>query len=266
MWCGPDPADDLARADTLIRHAAERHARLVVLPELFAHLGTGAAMRAAAEPIDGPTVTWATTLAAELEVHLVAYLLEAHEDSIYNTAIVADPSGSVSARYRKVHLFDVDVPGAGLHESDVLSPGDHLVTVEVDGVRVGLSTCYDLRFPEVYRILTLRGARVLLVPAAFTAATGPHHWEPLLRARAIESQAFVVAPGQCGTSPDGTPRHGHSLILDPWGRVVAEAGTDEAVLIADLDDDEVTRVRRSIPSLANRRPEAYRWPDAPSGS
>jgi predicted amidohydrolase len=264
MRCRPEPDANLTRASELVAEAARRDARLVVLPELFAHLGTGAVMRAAAEPADGPTTAWAAALAADLGLHLDATVLEVADDgAVYNTQVVVDPSGVVGARYRKIHLFDVDVPGAGLHESDVLTAGDEIVTVEVDGLTVGLSTCYDLRFPELYRILTLRGARVLLVPSAFTAATGPHHWEPLLRARAIESQAFVVAPDQCGVSPDGTARHGHSLIIDPWGRVVTEAGTDEAVLLAELDDDEVTRTRTAVPSLANRRAGAYRWPDGP---
>jgi deaminated glutathione amidase len=263
MCCGPEPDANLTRAAELVTEAAHRDARLVVLPELFAHLGTGTAMRAAAEPIDGPTTAWAAALATRLGVHLDLTLLEAGDGGgVHNTQVVVDPTGTVTARYRKIHLFDVDVPGAGLHESDVLTAGDEIVTVDVHGLIVGLSTCYDLRFPELYRILTLRGARVLLVPSAFTAATGPHHWEPLLRARAIESQAFVVAPDQCGTSPDGTARHGHSLIIDPWGRVVTEAGTEETVLVADLDDDEVSATRAAVPSLANRRPSAYRWPDA----
>jgi predicted amidohydrolase len=178
----------------------------------------------------------------------------------------------VAAVYRKIHLFDADVPGATVHESNGVAPGDSLSTVvlappgSAGGVAtpvLGLSICYDLRFPELYRILTLRGATVVAVPAAFTAVTGPPHWEVLLRARAVENQVFVIAAGQVGRLPTGMPAcHGHSMIVDPWGTVLAEM-TDPVpgVIVADLDEGAQRRIRTELPVLANRRPRAYRWPD-----
>jgi predicted amidohydrolase len=263
LRCRPDVGENRARAGDAVADAVDRGAILVVLPELFAHLGPGRAMRDAAEPIDGPTVAWAAALASTHGIHLCAPIAERDGSRVHNTAVLVGPGGVVAA-YRKIHLFDVEVPGAGLHESDVFSAGDRCVTAVVEGRRVGLLTCYDLRFCELSRILTLDGATVLLAPSAFTAATGPDHWELLVRTRAVENAVFVVAPDQCGTSPDGVARHGHSLIVDPWGRVLAAAGgAEETVLVADLDADAVDRARAAVPSLANRRPGAYRWPDAP---
>jgi predicted amidohydrolase len=175
----------------------------------------------------------------------------------FNTAPLVDPEGRLRATYRKVHLFDVEVPGAGVHESDVFTPGAEVVTATLGTVTAGLATCYDLRFPELFRALTLRGAQLLSVPSAFTAATGPPHWEPLVRARAIENQVFVVAPDQCGTSPDGVARHGHSMIVGPWGEVLAEQAEGEGAVLADLDLGAVERARQAVPSLRNRRPQVY---------
>src|SRR5690606_22907857 len=182
---------------------------------------------------------------------------------------LVDPTGTVRAVYRKIHLFDNDVAGAAYQESTTVAPGEEIVTadlcIERDGravtVRLGLSTCYDLRFPEQYRILALRGAQVVVVPAAFTAVTGRAHWETLLRARAIEDQCFVVAAGQWGVTGAGIECHGHSMVVDPWGRVLAERPTGDGVVVADLDLAQVDDVRARLPSLANRRPRAYRWPD-----
>ena len=261
LRCRPDVAGNRARAAGAIATAAEGGARLVVLPELFAHLGSGRAVRELAEPVEGPTVAWAVALAAQHGLRLCVPIAERDGDAVYNTSVLVGPGG-VLARYRKIHLFDVEVPGAGRHESEVFSAGADCVTAVVEGWRVGLLTCYDLRFCELSRILALQGATVLLAPSAFTAATGPDHWELLVRTRAVENGVFVVAPDQCGTTPDGVARHGHSLIVDPWGRVLAEAGSDETVISASLDTEAVTRARSAVPSLANRRPSAYRWPDA----
>lgn len=258
MQCSGDGDDDRRRAATLVAHAATQGAELVVLPELFASLGTGRAMRAAAEPLDGVTVGWAREVSQAAAVWLVAgSFVERRGGDLFNTSALVSPSGELVAAYRKIHLFDVEVEGAGTHESEVFTPGAEVVLAPLDDLSLGMTTCYDLRFPELFRALTLRGAHVIVLPSAFTAATGAHHWEPLLRARAIENQVFVVAPDQCGTSPDGIARHGHSMVIDPWGRVLGDAGTDEDVLIVDLDLDEVSRARRAVPSLANRRPEAY---------
>jgi predicted amidohydrolase len=159
-------------------------------------------------------------------------------------------------------MFDVDVGGVSYRESETEEPGAEIVTAEVEGVRVGLTVCYDLRFPELYRILALRDALVVTVPAAFTMETGRDHWEVLLRARAIENQVFVVAPGQVGEAPPHYRSYGRSAIVDPWGVVLATAGDDECHIVADLDFDRQDRIRESIPALVNRRAEAYSWPEA----
>jgi deaminated glutathione amidase len=238
---------------------------LAVLPEMFNNLGSGDALRAGAEPFDGPTTEFARREAASRQLWLVAgsFIERVDDDHRFNTSVVVSPAGDIVATYRKVHLFDVDVPGAVFRESAVFGAGDELVVTDVDGVGpVGLSICYDLRFPELYRILALRGAGLIVVPSAFTARTGPPHWEVLLRARAIENQLYVVAAGQTGSSNEKLAWHGHSMVIDPWGTVVAHAPDDatEAVVIADVDAAERDRVRQVLPSLANRRPDVYRWP------
>jgi deaminated glutathione amidase len=172
------------------------------------------------------------------------------------------PDGEVRAVYRKIHLFDVEVGGRVYRESDTDEPGDEIVLSELgDGIGLGMTVCYDLRFPELYRILAVRGARVLAVPSAFTLPTTRAHWEPLVRARAIENQCFVVAANQVGRHPGDYESGGHSLIVDPWGEVLAQAGEeDEAVIVADLDLGRQDEVRATLPALANRRPGVYRWP------
>ena len=175
----------------------------------------------------------------------------------YNTSVLIAPDGSLAATYRKVHLFDVDIEaGPSDTESARVTPGDALVCADIDGVRLGLSICYDLRFPELYRSLALAGASILTVPAAFTERTGRDHWEVLLRARAIENGAFVLAPSQIG-GPPGQPAYGRSMVIDPWGTVIAQAPDAVTVVHADLDLDRVAEVRRGIPALANRRPDVY---------
>jgi predicted amidohydrolase len=261
MQCRSGRDANLARAGDLIEQATAADATFVVLPELFASLGSGRAMRANAEPRDGPTVSWAIDQAQRNGVWLLAgSFVERDGARLYNTSVLVNPKGEPTSWYRKIHLFDVEVEGAGTHESDVFSAGDEVVSSVVDEVPVGLTTCYDLRFPEVFRLLALRGVRMIVMPSAFTAATGEPHWEPLLRARAIENQVFVVAPDQCGTSSDRIARHGHSMVVDPWGRVLGEGGSDETVVVVDVELDAVDRARRAIPSLANRRPDTYVWP------
>jgi deaminated glutathione amidase len=259
--CTETRDDNLSRAAAHMDKAVAAGAALVVLPELFASLGSGRSMRAAAESVDGPTVTWACELAARHGIWLVAgSFVEQADGQLFNTSPLVGPNGQLVATYRKIHLFDVAVDGAGAHESEVFAAGRQLVVAPTDGVPIGLTTCYDLRFPELFRILTLQGAGIVALPSAFTAATGPPHWEPLVRARAIENQVFVIAPDQCGTSPDGIARHGHSLIVDPWGRILGDGGTSDGVVVVDLDLAEIERARHAVPSLANRRPETYDWP------
>lgn len=264
-----DKAENLATAESLLADAAGQGAQLAVLPEMFNCLGGGSVLAAGAEPIGGPTTQWARQQAAQLGLWLVAGSFVERvdgSDRTRNTSLLVSPTGQVEATYHKIHLFDCDVPGAEFHESQVVTPGDAIVTAPAAGIgTIGLSICYDLRFPELYRILALQGAEVITVPAAFTAKTGPPHWEILLRARAIENQTYVVAAGQHGQSAPGLAWHGHSMIIDPWGVVLADAGGGgDAVIVADIDLAVVRRTRAMLPSLANRRPDAYRFPDAPT--
>jgi deaminated glutathione amidase len=206
----------------------------------------------------------ASETARELGIDLVAGSIAervAGAERGSNTSVHFGPDGEARAVYRKVHMFDVEVGGRTYRESEHEAPGDEVVLSETaDGVELGLSVCYDLRFPELYRILAVRGARVLIVPAAFTLATTREHWEILLRARAIEDQAFVVAANQVGEHAPGYRSGGRSMIVDPWGLVLAQAPDTETFAIADVDLDRQAEIRRTMPALANRRPSAYRWP------
>jgi len=258
-----DKARNLATADRLVRAAASDGAQLVVLPEKWPVLGTGAVVRDGAEPLDGPAIAWAREVAAELGIDLVAGSIAERvpgEEKLRNTSVHVGPSGEVRAVYRKVHMFDVEVDGTVYRESEHEAPGEEPVLTEAGDVEVGMTVCYDLRFPELFRILAVRGARVLAVPSAFTLATTRDHWETLLRARAIENQAFVVAANQIGEHAPGLRSGGRSMIVDPWGVVLAVAPDRETVVTADLDLDQQDEIRRRLPSLANRRPSAYRWP------
>ena len=260
----PDRDRNLEAADRLTREAAARGAELVVLPEKWPVLGEPEQVIAGAEPLDGPALTWARGAARELGIDLVAGSLSeriAGEDRGANTSVHIGPDGEDRATYRKIHMFDVEVGGRRYRESEHEAPGDEPVLSETaDGTGLGLSVCYDLRFPELYRILAVRGARILAVPSAFTLATTREHWEVLLRARAIEDQCHVVAANQVGEHVPGLRSGGRSMIVDPWGVVLAQAPDREAVVVADLDLERQEEIRRKLPSLANRQAAAYRWP------
>jgi predicted amidohydrolase len=265
MTATPDRDANLKRADDLVVRAAESGAGFVVLPELFSLLGPAAVMREGAEALDGPTMQWATDAAKREGIWLLAGSITERVpglDRSYNTACLIDPDGNLVVTYRKIHLFDNDVAGAAFHESETVAPGDECVTtsIAVDGetVALGLATCYDLRFPELFRVLALAGAEVVVLPSAFTAVTGAAHWEPLVRARAIENQVFVIAAGQWGRTGTGIECYGHSMVVDPWGVVVATQESDDGVVLADVDLARLVEVRARLPSLANRRPAAYR--------
>jgi predicted amidohydrolase len=270
---GGDRAANLGAAEALVEEAAAAGAGLVVLPEYFSLSGTPEVLRAQAEPLHGPTVTWASSLAARLSIHLVAGSFPERargaDDRLSNTSCLIGPDGSLLAAYRKIHLFDVALRGIAFRESDTIAPGDEVCVVPLftggadettTGVVVGLTLCYDVRFPELYRMLALAGATVVTVPAAFTDTTGPAHWELLLRARAVEDQVFVIGAGQVGELPPGMPHcHGHSMVVDPWGVVLAErSDPGPGVVVADLDFAGLDDVRARLPVLANRRPGAYR--------
>jgi len=261
-----DKPRNLVTADRLTRAAAADGAELVLLPEKWSLLGTPEQLLAGAEGLDGPALQWARATARELAIDLVAgSIVERVEgqDKAHNTSVHFGPDGSVRAVYRKLHMFDVEVAGTVYRESATEAPGEEIVTsATAGGVELGLSVCYDVRFPELYRILAVRGARVLLVPAAFTLATTRDHWAVLLRARAIENQAFVVAANQIGAHPPGNRSGGRSMIIDPWGLVLAQAPDTETHVIAELDLDRQRSIRAELPALANRRPEVYAWPEA----
>jgi predicted amidohydrolase len=255
---------NLATADRLVRAAAVDGAELVVLPEKFNVLGAPEQLLAGAESLDGPTLRWARSLASELGIWLLAgSICERVEgdEKLRNTSALLAPDGELAAVYRKIHMFDVEVGGISYRESDAEAPGDEIVLAHVDGVPVGLTICYDVRFPELFRILAVRGARVIALPAAFTLFTGKDHWEVLLRARAIENQVFMVAAGQIGEHPPHHQSYGRSMIVDPWGVTLAVAPDSECFVCADLDFAAQDRVREKLPSLANRKPDVYRWPE-----
>ncbi len=263
-----DKARNVETAERLVRAAAAGGAELVVLPEKWNLLGDSATLLEGAEPLDGPTISGARSWARDLGIHLVAGSIAERSDDpdkSFNTSTLIGPDGELEARYRKIHMFDVDVGGVAYRESEHEEPGEEIVTAglggALEGVTLGMSVCYDLRFPELYRILAVRGATVITVPSAFTLETGRDHWDVLLRARAIENQGFVVAPNQIGEAAPHYRSYGRSAILDPWGVILAQAPDEECFIAADLDLELQDRVRTTLPSLANRRPTAYRWPE-----
>ena len=257
-----DKARNLATAERLVRAAAADGAELIALPEKWNLLAGGEDLLAGAEPLDGPSLSAARGWARELGVHLLAgSVAERGEgEKAFNTSVLIGPDGEDLAVYRKIHMFDVDAGGVSYRESAYEQPGSDLVTAPLGELIAGMTVCYDLRFPELFRILALRRARVFTVPSAFTLATGRDHWEVLLRARAIENQAFVVAPNQVGAAAPHFDSYGRSAIVDPWGTILATAPDEECFVATDLDLAAQERVRESLPSLANRRPQTYAWP------
>jgi deaminated glutathione amidase len=259
-----DKERNLGTADRLTRAAAADGADLIVLPEKFNVIGTPEHYCEGAEALEGRTIGWAREAARELGVDLVAGSIVEHRDGhdkLSNTSVHVGPDGEIKAVYRKIHMFDVEVGGQVYRESDSEEPGDEIVVSDAGGVPLGMSVCYDLRFPELYRILAVRGARVIAIPAAFTKVTGQAHWELLIRARAVENQAFVVAADQIGRHPPDKESFGGSMIVDPWGEVIARAPDEETFVAADLDFRRQDEVREKLPSLANRVAGAYRWPE-----
>jgi deaminated glutathione amidase len=248
---------NLASAERLVREAAGLGATFVGLPENFAFL------RAEGEPvpepqaIDGP---WVARMAALARTHAITLLLGSIPEAVpgdtrvHNTSVLIGPDGGTLAVYRKIHLFDIDLPGMEhLKESKAVKPGADVVVADTALGRLGLSICYDLRFPELYRRLVAAGARVLAVPSAFTERTGKAHWEILLRARAVENLAYVLAPAQSGQHNARRASHGHAMIVDPWGTVLAERYDGEGVVVADLDFERQDRLRRELPALSHIR-------------
>lgn len=253
--------ENLSRVRHWVGRAAAAGAELVALPENFAFMGEEATKRELAERVDGaspgPVLGALVETAAKHGVWIVGGGMPERSDDVarpFNTSVLVDPRGKVAATYRKVHLFDVSLPdGTTLRESAATSAGSEPVTADVLGVRLGLSVCYDLRFPELYRLLVGQGARVVTVPAAFTLTTGKDHWHVLLRARAIENQVYVLAPAQHGKHPRGRQTYGKSMIVDPWGDVIAQCSEGEGFAAAELDVEYQDRVRSGLPALLHRK-------------
>jgi predicted amidohydrolase len=256
-----DVVANVDRARTLILQAGESKPGLIALPEMFQYRGPLAGFRESATQLPGPLTEPFSELAIDLNCWiLLGSLAERSTDPLrpFNTSVLLDPAGGIAAIYRKRHLFDVAIDdGPSDRESARITPGDSSVVAVLEGVaeevdvRLGLSICFDLRFPELYRELAAGGAVVLAVPSNFTEATGRDHWEVLLRARAIENGAFVIAPAQCGIGA-GVATHGRSMIVDPWGTVIAQAPDGPGVVVADLDLERVVQVRRQLPTQPTR--------------
>ena len=264
MTSRTDKAANLERAERLVAEAAATGADIVVLPEKWNGIGDAAFYHATAEPLEGGESVramsrWARAHGITLVGGSIVELREGREKRS-NTSLVFDSDGEMVATYRKIHLFDVEVGGVVYRESESEEPGDEAIVVEAEDWKLGLTVCYDLRFPELYRILALEGAELVTVPAHFTTPTGKDHWQVLLRARAIENQLYVAAAAQIGETLPGKPAYGRSLIVDPWGLVLAQAPDEETVISAELDRAHLEDIRTKLPSLANRQANAYRWP------
>jgi predicted amidohydrolase len=256
-----DKDSNLGAAMAALDQAAASGADLAVLPECVEYMGTPEGAKAIVEPIDGPSGKMFSDKARQKHMWILAGSIRASHEAdgrTYNTSMLFNRDGRRVAVYRKLHLYDVEIPGCvSAKESAVFAGGNEIVNADIDGVNVGLSICYDLRFPELYRLLALRGAKVLLVPAAFTSYTGRDHWELLLRARAVENQCFVVAADQIGSYAPGKASYGRSMIIDPWGTVLACAPDCNDIITADLNLAALDRIRQELPALANRRPDVY---------
>ena len=264
MTSGPSKDENVAAAVAMVEEAAGNGADLVALPEYFTYLGPEAQYGEVAEAVDGPTLTRLGDLATRLGIIIHAGSLvepSPHAGKFYNTSVLIDRKGVPHGLYRKMHLFDIDVPDEVQdQESAFIKAGEELAVVELPEFAAGMSICFDLRFPELYRDLAAAGAQVLFVPAAFAYATGRVHWKVLLQARAIENHAYVVAAGQQGDA-SGHPMWGHSMIVDPWGAVLAECESDgSGIIYADIDVAEVAKRRGQVPVLSVRRPDLYAKP------
>ncbi len=259
LSCSSDQERNLSSAESLIERAAAAGARFVATPENTNYLGPHDEKVRRAEALDGPTCSRFAELARRLGIHVLLGSFNEKADEklrCYNTSVLFGPDGERLALYRKIHLFDVDVSDeVRFRESDTIVPGERISVTPTELGAIGLSVCYDLRFPELYRALVDAGAEIIAVPSAFTLTTGKDHWYPLLRARAIETQCFVLAPAQVGRHDDQGLRHsyGHSLIIDPWGQVIASVSEGEGIALAPIDLTHVTRVRAAIPVSQHRR-------------
>ena len=257
-----NPAENLATVEHFLEEAADMGAQFVSLPEFWTYLGPYSGFDEAAQTIPGPAIERLQEKARKhkMIVHggSIVERVTSTPGKFHNTSVLIDREGEIIAQYRKIHLFDVDLANGEKHyESERIVPGNQLVTAEIEGITFGLTVCYDLRFPELYRSLALRGAQLLMVPAGFTLHTGRDHWEVLLRARAIENFCYVIAPAQVGQYPPNRQCFGRSMIIDPWGLVLAQAQDMPSVIMTEIDLEQIARVRAQIPSLEHRQPQVY---------
>lgn len=255
-------AENLKKVAELTEKAAKRGAQFITMPENINYVGTKDGKLQSAEDIPGETSNFFAELAKKHNVwlHCGSFAQKTAEGTrVYNTSIVVNPAGEIVSSYRKIHLYDVSIKdGPSVRESDAVTPGKDIVTFDSPFGVMGLTICYDMRFPELYRILALRGAKLIFVPSNYTLFTGKDHWETILRTRAIENQCFIVAAGQCGVKPS-FQAYGRSMVIDPWGTVLATAADGEGVFTVEIDISKVDRVREQLPSFPNRRPETYKW-------
>lgn len=263
MDSGQDKELNLCKIEKLTEEACRAGASFIVFPEVSSLMPSSREeMISGAERVPGPTTNRLSKLAIKKKmwIHCGSMLeVSEEENKCYNTSVVINPEGEITATYRKIHLFDVDIAGGpSIQESASYLGGSSIKTIDTEIGNLGLSICYDLRFPELYRIMALRGANILIIPACFTADTGKEHWEPLLRARAIENMCYVLAPGQIGRKPKYRA-HGKSSIIDPWGTVMATKASGEGIITAEIDLKRPEKLRRAIPCLKNRKPDIYDW-------
>lgn len=260
LQVGMNKEENLQRAREMVVQAVQKGAQLVVLPEMFQCPYDGKYFPSFAEEIPGgETTRFLIELARELGIYLCGGSIpEQGTDGIYNTSLLLDPEGKISLKHRKIHLFDIDVPGGiTFRESDTLQAGDQLGVLETPLGRLGLMICYDIRFPELVRLLALQGAEMILLPAAFNRITGPPHWELTLRARALDNQVFVVGVSPARNDTASYVAYGHSLVADPWGKVVVEGGEGEELILVTIDGEELEKVRENLPLLQHRREDLY---------
>lgn len=262
MASGPDKRENTVRAVELVGQAADTGASVIALPETFDYRGDRLDLNNIAEPLPGSALHPLLAVARKRKVWILAGSIHESDPAggmPFNTSVLIDPQGRMAAKYRKIHLFDIAIGDRSVTESAKYQRGREVVYADVAGMRAGLTICYDMRFPEQYRLLADAGADVVFIPSSFTAPTGEAHWEVLLRARAIENQCFVVAPGQAGMGAGGIATYGNSMIVDPWGRILARAGSEaETIISAVLDFDEMAGIRRRLPALDNRKSSAIR--------
>lgn len=257
-----DKAANIAKVDKFIDEAVSRGANFITMPEMWTFIaGKDGLVNGNDETIPGPVTEFLAAKAKEKKVWIHGgsmYQTVPGESRYYNTTVVYSPEGTIAATYNKIHLYDVDVKGGVYYkESDTIKPGDKIVDFDTEYCKMGLAICYDIRFPEIYRILALRGAKVIFNPAEFALYTGKDHWESLIRARAIENQCYMICADQIGIKP-AMHTFGRSLVVDPWGNVIAKASDKEGITIAEIDVDYVDKLRTEVPCLTNIRPAAYK--------